>query len=71
MSYSDDHFTAWLTERAHEAGHDTGTQASREAIAVIATLAASSGLTIADANGIAEVLDVSPAEVTAAHLGPQ
>ena len=68
MLYPVDHFTAWLTQRAHEAGHDTGTPDGQDAIAAIACLAASNGLTIADANHIADVLHLSPAEVTAACI---
>ncbi|MEZ0091847.1 hypothetical protein [Streptacidiphilus sp. EB129] len=68
MPSKPDDFATWLTNRAQEAGHDTNTPAKGQAIAAIATLASINGLTIADAEGIADVLDVTPNEVAAAHI---
>lgn len=68
MPSKPDGFAIWLTDRAREAGHDTEAPDRRQAIAGIAALANINGLTIADAEGIADVLDVTPADVAAAHI---
>lgn len=62
-----DDFAIWLAARARDAGHDADDRVGDEAIAVISALADMNGLTDTDAEQIAEVLNVSPAEVTAAH----
>ena len=71
MHHRTDAFAIWLAARARDAGHDADNRVGGEAIAVIATLAEMNGLSGADARRIAEVLDVSPAEVTAAHTATQ
>jgi hypothetical protein len=71
MHHQTDAFATWLAARARDAGHDTDSRLADEAIAVIATLAGMNGLSGADAKHIAEVLNVSPAEVTAAHTATQ
>ncbi|TDU04999.1 hypothetical protein EDD99_3482 [Streptomyces sp. 846.5] len=71
MHHQTDAFATWLTARARDAGHDTDGLLGGEAITVIATLAEMNGLTGADAEQIAEVLNISPAEVTAAHTATQ
>jgi hypothetical protein len=71
MHHQTDAFAIWLAARARDAGHDTDSRVAGEAIAVIATLAEMNGLSGADAKHIAEVLKVSPAEVTAAHTATQ